>query len=121
MKRTKNEEWIIAYLKDKDYVSPSVIGLEHARTFGYRGAHHSCWASPICLSYLQTDDSFPEWRYGPEKEYQEEIRQLKAEIAKLKICLDESKQREEIARKVIDDKNREIEKLKLNDYEPRCE
>jgi hypothetical protein len=38
-----------------------------------------------------------------------------------KICLDESKQREEIARKVIDDKNREIEKLKLNDYEPRCE
>lgn len=56
-----------------------------------------------------------------ENEYQEEIRQLKAEIAKLKICLDESKQREEIARKVIDDKNREIEKLKLNDYEPRCE
>lgn len=53
--------------------------------------------------------------------YQEEIRQLKAEIAKLKICLDESKQREEIARKVIDDKNREIEKLKLNDYEPRCD
>lgn len=45
-------------------------------------------------------------------EYQEEIRQLKAEIAKLKICLDESKQREEIARKVIDDKNREIEKLR---------
>ena len=40
-------------------------------------------------------------------EYQEEIRQLKAEIAKLKICLDESKQRE-----VIDDKNREIEKLR---------
>lgn len=74
MKRTKNEEWIIAYLKDKDYVSPSVI--------------------------------------GPENEYQEEIRQLKAEIAKLKICLDESKQREEIARKVIDDKNREIEKLR---------
>lgn len=35
-----------------------------------------------------------------------------AEIAKLKICLDESKQREEIARKVIDDKNREIEKLR---------
>lgn len=33
--------------------------------------------------------------------YQEEIRQLKAEIAKLKICLDESKQREEIARKGI--------------------
>lgn len=30
--------------------------------------------------------------------YQEEIRQLKAEIAKLKICLDESKQREEIVR-----------------------
>lgn len=47
-----------------------------------------------------------------ENEYQEEIRQLKAEIAKLKICLDESKQREEIARKVIDDKNREIEKLR---------
>lgn len=45
-------------------------------------------------------------------EYQEEICQLKAEIAKLKICLDESKQREEIARKVIDDKNREIEKLR---------
>lgn len=45
-------------------------------------------------------------------EYQEEIRQLKAEIAKLKICLDESKQREEIARKVINDKNREIEKLR---------
>ena len=47
-----------------------------------------------------------------ENEYQEEIRQLKAEIAKLKICLDESKQREEIARKVIDDKNIEIEKLR---------
>ena len=45
-------------------------------------------------------------------EYQEEIRQLKAEIAKRTICLDESKQREEIARKVIDDKNREIEKLR---------
>ena len=73
------------------------------------------------MSYLQTDDSFPEWRYGPVNEYQEEIRQLKAEIAKLKICLDESKQREDIARQVIDDKNREIEKLKLNDYEPRCE
>ncbi|MFR4026902.1 MAG: hypothetical protein ACLTZY_15875 [Alistipes indistinctus] len=29
------------------------------------------------MSYLQTDDSFPEWRYGPENEYQEEIRQLK--------------------------------------------
>lgn len=73
------------------------------------------------ISYLQTDDSSPEWRYGPVNEYQEEIRQLKAEIAKLKICLDESKQREDIARQVIDDKNREIEKLKLNDYEPRCE
>lgn len=46
------------------------------------------------ISYLQTDDSFPEWRYGAGNEYQEEIRQLKAEIAKLKICLDESKQRE---------------------------
>jgi|GEM_PF-1082799 hypothetical protein len=64
------------------------------------------------ISYLQTDDSFPEWRYGAGNEYQEEIRQLKAEIAKLKICLDESKQREEIARKVIDDKNMEIEKLR---------
>lgn len=53
MKRTKNEEWIIAYLKDKDYVSPSVIGLEHARTFGYRGVHHSCWASPICLRLVR--------------------------------------------------------------------
>ena len=53
MKLTKNEEWIIAYLKDKDYVSPSVIGLEHARTFGYRGAHHSCWASPICLRLVR--------------------------------------------------------------------
>ena len=63
------------------------------------------------MSYLQTDDSFPEWRYGPVNEYQDEIRQLKAEISKLKICLDESKQREEIARKVIDDKNREIEKI----------
>lgn len=73
------------------------------------------------ISYLQTDDSLPEWRYGAGNEYQEEIRQLKAEIAKLKICLDESKQREEIARKVIDDKNREIEKLKLNDYERQCE
>ena len=67
------------------------------------------------ISYLQTDDSFPEWRYGPVNEYQEEIRQLKSEIAKLKICLDESKQREEIARKVIDDKNREIEKLRSNE------
>ena len=67
------------------------------------------------ISYLQTDDAFPEWRYGPVNEYQEEIRQLKAEIAKLKICLDESKQREEIARKVIDDKNREIEKLRSNE------
>ncbi len=55
---------------------------------------------------------FPSGDTGPENEYQEEIRQLKAEIAKLKICLDESKQREEIARKVIDDKNREIEKLR---------
>lgn len=41
-----------------------------------------------------------------------EIAEQEAEIAKLKICLDESKQREEIARKVIDDKNREIEKLR---------
>lgn len=53
MKRTKNEEWIIAYLKDKDYVSLSAIGLEHARTFGYGGAHHSCWASPICLRLVR--------------------------------------------------------------------
>lgn len=41
-----------------------------------------------------------------------ELAEQEAEIAKLKICLDESKQREEIARKVIDDKNREIEKLR---------
>ena len=45
MKLTKSEEWIISYLKGKDYVSPSVIGTEHARTFGFSGAHHSCWAS----------------------------------------------------------------------------
>ena len=35
MKLTKSEEWIISYLKGKDYVSPSVIGTEHARTFGF--------------------------------------------------------------------------------------
>lgn len=89
MKRTKNEEWIIAYLKDKDYVSPSVIGLEHARTFGYTGAHHSCWASPICLRLVQ-----------------------KGVLARNDRGHYKLKQREEIASKVIDDKNREIEKLK---------
>ena len=90
------------------------------------------------MSYLQTDDSFAKWEYGPVNEYQDEIRQLKAEISKLKICLDESKQREEIARKVIDDKNREIEKIekimntlrevaealcpyRLEDYDPAIE
>lgn len=54
MKLTKSEEWIISYLKGKDYVSPSVIGTEHARTFGFSGAHHSCWASPICLRLVNT-------------------------------------------------------------------
>lgn len=53
MKLDKNEEWIISYLKGKDYVSPSVIGAEHARTFGFSGAHHSCWASPICLRLVK--------------------------------------------------------------------
>ena len=53
MNLTKSEEWIISYLKGKDYVSPSVIGTEHARTFGFSGAHHSCWASPICLRLVE--------------------------------------------------------------------
>ena len=36
MKLTKSEEWIIS-----------------ARTFGFSGAHHSCWASPICLRLVE--------------------------------------------------------------------
>ncbi len=53
MKLTKNEEWIIEYLKGKDYVSPTIIGLEHAKAFGLLGLHHSCWASPICLRMVK--------------------------------------------------------------------
>lgn len=54
MKLTKNEEWIIAYLKGKDYVSPTVIGECHAETFGFSSfTHHSAWASPICLRLVE--------------------------------------------------------------------
>lgn len=54
MKLTKNQKWIIDYLRGKDYVSPSVIGLAHAETFGYSHTHHSSWASPICLKLAKT-------------------------------------------------------------------
>lgn len=54
MNLTKNEEWIVAYLKGKDYVSPSVIGEDHAKTFGFSFfTHHSAWASPICLKLVE--------------------------------------------------------------------
>lgn len=52
MKLTKNQEWIIDYLRGKDYVSPSVIGWAHAKAFGYSLSHHSSWASPICLKLV---------------------------------------------------------------------
>lgn len=50
---TKNEQFIIDFLKGKDYVSPSVIGLAHAKTFGFSNSHHSAWASPICLRMVK--------------------------------------------------------------------
>lgn len=53
MKLTKSEEWIISYLKGKDYVSPSVIGKTHPQAFGFSETHHSSWASPICLRLVK--------------------------------------------------------------------
>lgn len=53
MKLTKNQQWIIDYLRGKDYVSPSVIGFAHAKNFGYSLNHHSSWASPICLKLVK--------------------------------------------------------------------
>lgn len=54
MKLTKNEQWILDYLKGKDYVSPTVIGKSHASVTGSAGfTHHSSWASPICLRLVK--------------------------------------------------------------------
>ena len=47
--RISNEQWIIDYLKDKNYTSPSEIGRAHAKAFNISSpTHHSAWASPIC-------------------------------------------------------------------------
>lgn len=53
MKLTKCEQWIIDYLRGKDYTSPSQIGIAHACSFGFRDSHHSAWASPICLRMVE--------------------------------------------------------------------
>lgn len=53
MKLTKNEEWVIGYLKGKDYVSPTIIGCAYAATFGFSRTCHSRWASPICLRLVK--------------------------------------------------------------------
>lgn len=53
MKLTNNEQWILDYLKGKDYVSPTKIGYAHTHASGITGEHHSAWASPICLRLVK--------------------------------------------------------------------
>ena len=54
MKLTNNEQWVLDYLKGKDYVSPTEIGKIHALAVGsYSFTHHSAWASPICLRLVK--------------------------------------------------------------------
>lgn len=37
MKLTNNEQWILDYLKGKDYVSPTKIGYAHTHASGITG------------------------------------------------------------------------------------
>ena len=53
MKLTNNEQWVLDYLKGKDYVSPTEIGYAHTHASGITGEHHSAWASPICLRLVK--------------------------------------------------------------------
>lgn len=53
MKLTECEKWVVDYLKGKDYTSPSRIGIDHARTFGFSDTHHSSWASPVCKRLVE--------------------------------------------------------------------
>lgn len=46
-------DWVIAFLKGKDFVSPTVIGKAHAAQFGYSNTHHSSWTSRICLKLVK--------------------------------------------------------------------
>jgi exoribonuclease II len=53
MTTTISQQWVLDYLKDKDFTSPSVIGIAHAREFGLGMDHHSAWASPICKRLVE--------------------------------------------------------------------
>lgn len=52
MKLTNNEQWILDYLKGKDYVSPTKIGYAHTHASGITGEHHSAWASFTVVSAI---------------------------------------------------------------------
>lgn len=41
MKLTNNEQWILDFLKGKDYVSPTKIGYAHTHASGITGEHHT--------------------------------------------------------------------------------
>jgi len=47
---TKTKEWIVEYLKGKDYTSPTEIGRVYGNTLKGNPYHnyHSAWASPKC-------------------------------------------------------------------------
>ena len=53
MKLTKCEQWIIDYLRGKDYTSPSQLGIAHSISFVFRYSHNSSWASTICLRMVE--------------------------------------------------------------------
>ena len=46
MKLTRTEQWVMDYLQDTDWTSPTDIGRAY-------GVSHSAWASPRCLSLVK--------------------------------------------------------------------
>jgi len=47
----KHQDFIINYLKGKDFTSPSEIGRAFGR--GKEGIYHSSWASPKCKKLVE--------------------------------------------------------------------
>lgn len=49
---TAEQRWILAFLKGKDWTSPTEIGREYGRLTG-SPYMHSAWASPKCLKMVE--------------------------------------------------------------------
>lgn len=49
---SKQCEWILKFLRGRDWTSPTEIGNEYSYYLGVPG-YHSSWASPKCLSLVK--------------------------------------------------------------------